>query len=89
MATRKALQQEVTTEAIEFVFDGDTYTIPPARKWPLDVLRAQESGKMLGAVEALLGKEQMKKFEHKPRTIGDLEDLLELAFSASEIDPKD
>jgi len=89
MATKKALEQEALSTEIKFVYDGDEYTIPPAKQWPLTVLRAQESGRMLGAVEALLGAKQMAFFEKRHSTMGELEDLLDLAFEAVEVDPKD
>jgi len=88
MATKKAYQAEASNTSTEFVFEGETYTIPPAKLWPLSVLRAQEDGKMITAIELLLGKDQMAKFESKPRTMGDLEDLLEVAFASVEVDPK-
>ncbi len=88
MSTKKALQQESENNEIVFEYDGEKYTIPPARQWPLAVLRAQEESKLLGCVEALLGKEQMAKFESKPRTMGDLENLLNVAFESVEVDPK-
>lgn len=88
--TKKALEQEVSTEPVVFEFDGVEYTVPHPRKWPLAITRAQESGKLLGAVEKLLGKKQFAQFDpDEDRTMGDLDDLMVKMFEAVDIDPKD
>lgn len=88
MATKKVLENEATQTEVTFTFDGEDYTVPTPRKWPLDVGRAQENGKVVTVVELILGAKQMKKFESKPRTMGDMDDLIEALFDKVEIDPK-
>ena len=89
--TRKTLQAEVQAEttAATFTYDGVEYTVPAAKDWPLTVIRAQENGKMLAAIEALLGDKQWAKFESTPRTMGDFEKLVEALFDATDLDPKE
>jgi len=93
MATPKkvtALEAEVKNLDITFEFEGETYTVPTPRRWPLSVLRAQENGKALGAVERLLGKAQYDKFDPKgDRTMEDLDFLMEALMAAAELDPKE
>lgn len=86
---RTVLEKEAANDNITFKYDGVTYVVPPARKWPLKVVRAQEQGRVIECVERLLGKEQMEKFEKKERTMGDLEDLMEALFEAADVDPKE
>jgi hypothetical protein len=87
---KSAPEKEADKNApIEFEFDGEKYTIPAVRNWPLKVARAQEAGRAVESIETLLGKDQMERFESKDRTMGDLEDLLEAAFAAVNLDPKE
>lgn len=75
MATRNSAQAEATNSPIEVEFDGETYTVPPAREWDLDVLEAYEDEKIVATVRGVLGAEQYAKFRSKRRTVGELEDL--------------
>ena len=86
---RTVVQKEAENESITFDYDGETYTVPPAKKWPLKVIRAQEENRVIACVEGLLGKEQMAKFEKKERTMGDLDDLMTALFDAADLDPKE
>jgi hypothetical protein len=88
--TKNALEAEVLNAPVTFTFEGVKYTVPNAKNWPLTVVRAQENGKMVGAIEILLGPKQSKAFDPDgTRTISDLENLLKALFDASEIDPKE
>lgn len=63
---------EATSAPIEFEFEGENYSIPPASEWDLDALEAWEEGKVATLVRALLGPEQYATFRSVPRTVGDL-----------------
>lgn len=86
---RTVLEKEAANENITFQYDGVTYVVPPAKNWPLKVVRAQEENRIIACVEGLLGKDQMAKFEKKERTMGDLEALMTALFDAVELDPKE
>lgn len=91
MATPKkvsALEAEAANLDVTFEFEGETYTVPPAKRWPLSVFRAQENGKGVGAIETLLGKQYSKFDPEGLRTIGDLDNLLAALMTAVEADPK-
>ncbi len=66
---------EALGESLSFDFDGDTYAVPPAREWDLDVLEAYEDGRIAATCRALLGPAQWETFRSKPRKVADLEAL--------------
>ena len=85
MPTKKtAAQVAAETKEIVFEFDGVTYTVPPAKTWPLEAQEAEEAGQFATALKEILGEEQYKKFKKKPRTVGDLEDITTELFKAVE-----
>lgn len=77
MATQNSAKSEALDEKIEFEFDGDTYEVPPAKEWDLEVLESYEDGMIATCVRALLGEEQYAIFKAKKRSVGDLNDLFE------------
>jgi len=84
---KKNLSDEQSDQPIEFKYDGETYTAPAMKLWPLEVLEAQESGKNALAVKELIGMKQYNKFKAKPRTVADLGDFLEAMVNASGVTP--
>src|SRR5678815_3066538 len=68
MATRKAVETEAVNSEHTFEYLGDNYDIPPAKKWPLDAVEAQENGKMIAFLRSLLG-DQYDVLRKKVNTI--------------------
>lgn len=68
---------EALSAAVSLTYDGETYSIPPASEWDLDVLEHFEEGRVLALVKALLGPDGWARFRSKPRTVADLTDLME------------
>lgn len=66
------VQAEATGEPITFEFEDESYTIPAANEWDLDVLEAFEAGQIVKTTKTLLGDEQYAKFKAPGRTVGDL-----------------
>jgi len=85
--TENPAKTEALGKEISFEFDGETYTVPPAREWDLDVLESYENGMIATCVRAVMGEEQYDRFKSEPaeggerkpkrRTVGDLNDLFE------------
>lgn len=82
MAVKDAVKAEATPTEVSFKYDGEDYTVPAPKVWPLEVIEAQESGKFATCVRALLGENQYLKFKRTPRTLSDLEQLTDAMFSA-------
>jgi hypothetical protein len=53
-------------------FNGETYAVPPADDWDLDVLEAIDESRMTTALRALLGDEQYVKFRTTNKKVRDL-----------------
>lgn len=73
---------EATGAEVLFEYDGETYVIPPAREWDLDVLESYEDGKIASTCRALLGPVQWATFKSKRRTVTSLEELFDALQSA-------
>lgn len=83
-----ALDAEANKKDVEFEFEGIKFVVPHPKRWPLKVERARENGKLLLAIETLLGS-QYKKFDpDEERTNEDLDGLVEAMFAAIDLDPK-
>lgn len=88
MANTRALKTEARKAPVNFTYDSVEYTVPTAKRWPLKVLRAQQSGDFLGSIELLLGEDQWKLFDPEgERTVEDLEGLVEALFKAVDVEP--
>lgn len=86
----KALDVEANKKDVVFEFDGVEYTVPNPKRWPLKVQRARENGKLLAAVELLLGDKQWNKFDPDDSRVNeDLDGLVTALFEAVDLDPKD
>lgn len=91
--TETNLEKEVkaTTEESEtsvVTYDGVEYNVPSTiRLWPLEVIEAQEEGKSLAMIKALLGPEQFATFrkghDGKQRTFGEFTDLSDALIKAA------
>lgn len=75
MALKPPAKVDAIGETIDFDFDGDTYTVPPASAWDLDAIEAFEADKMTTCVRLILGQAQYAKFKAKPRNVADLRNM--------------
>lgn len=66
-----------TMHAVEF--NGETYDVPPAEDWDLDVLEAIDESRMTSALRALLGDDQYDKFRLTNKKVRDLGAFFETA----------
>ena len=59
---------------------GLTFTVPPAKDWPVEVYEALEDDKVIGATRQLLGPEQWAAFKASTPapTLADFQTLSEL-----------
>lgn len=83
VAVAKAEAEEAD---IIFVYDEEEYTLPHPKLWPIEAVEAQEEGRMIGVLKALLGEAQYAKFKRKQRTVQDINDLMEASFKAVDTD---
>lgn len=60
-------------------FKGDTYAVPPADDWDIDVLEAIDESRMTAALRSLLGDEQYAKFRASNKKVRDLGAFFEAA----------
>lgn len=72
-------KNDVTGEAFAVEFNGETYEVPPAEDWDLDVLEAIDDNKLTHALKALLGADQYAKFRAANRKVKDLGSFFEVA----------
>ncbi|WP_458085815.1 hypothetical protein [Streptomyces malaysiensis] len=79
MATKK----DATGESTSFEFGGDTYNIPPAEEWDIDVLEAIDDQKLTHAIKALVGDEQYALFRKSNRTVKALGEFMQAATEAA------
>lgn len=86
MTTKKAVEKEALERDTVFEYEGDTYTIPPAKKWPLEVVEAQEKMRILEFVKNLLGEEQYVTLRSKVKTLGDLDDFVLTMYEEVNVD---
>lgn len=78
MTAKTPAEAEAREEALEFEFEGTTYTVPAPNTWSLDVLEAYEEGRIVAVVKGVFGEAQYAAFKAaKPRTVGDLTALFE------------
>lgn len=72
-------KNDATHAPHSFEFNGDTYEVPPADDWDLDVLEAIDESRMTVALRALVGDEQYKTFRAKNKKVRDLGAFFEAA----------
>lgn len=86
MTKKETLEKESTVENITFEYEGDSYTVPPGKQWPLECVEAQEEGKLTACVRALLGEKEYKKLREKCKTVADFDDFMNALFDALDLD---
>lgn len=90
MSNKKSVETAVETEAkgldVEFEYEGETYVFPPARKWPLEVIEAQENMKLMKFTKELLGEDQFATLRKTVKTVGDLDDFITKLFEKLDVD---
>jgi hypothetical protein len=69
-----------TPHSVEF--NGDTYSVPPADDWDLDVLEAIDEGHMTTAMRALLGPDQYATFRASNKKVRSLGEFFDVAGKA-------
>jgi hypothetical protein len=72
----RAARKEAAGVGFKFKFGGRSYTCLPAKEWPIEVMGSLGDGDMVGALEMILGADQMEKFMANKPTSGDVEDLM-------------
>lgn len=84
MAKNTVVKDE--TKEITFSYKDVEYKVPAPKLWPIEVVEAQESGRNLGAFKELLGDEQYKTFRKSIKTMGDLDEAMEVLLEAVELE---
>ena len=72
----RAQRREAAGDPSEFVFGGDTFTVPPSSEWPISVRDSLTGGDVVAAMKEILG-EQWETFSGHGPTIGDVTALLD------------
>ncbi len=80
------IKDEVQETDTTFEYDGNSYVIPPAKKWPLDAVEAQEEGKMIGFIKALLGDDQYKTLRKNTNDLSQLDEFVGAMFESLGVD---
>lgn len=70
-----------TDIAVEF--NGETYQVPTAEGWDLDILEAIDDGRMTHALKALIGADQYALFRKGNSKVADLGKFFETAGKQS------
>lgn len=82
-AQKKAAKLEAEGAAVDFEYLGESYTVPPFKKWDLDAMEAYEDGKILSCIRAVLGPDQWKVFKAGKPNMGDFDDFCGALFEAT------
>ncbi|MET8880557.1 hypothetical protein [Streptomyces rubiginosohelvolus] len=77
-----ATKNDVTGTPSAVAFNGETYMVPPAEEWDIDVLEAIDDQRITHAVKALLGEDQYATFRKSNRKVADLGQFFEVAGKA-------
>jgi predicted pyridoxine 5'-phosphate oxidase superfamily flavin-nucleotide-binding protein len=72
-------KNDVTGKAHAVEFNGDTFAVPPAEEWDIDVLEAIDENKLTHALKALLGEDQYATFRVTNKKVKDLGAFFEVA----------
>lgn len=83
---KEASADEIVKNGVTFDYAGYTYTVPPGKEWPLEVVEAQEDGRMLGFVKELLGKKDYAEMRKTCKVTQDLNDFLDAMLGAIDLD---
>ncbi|WP_333731763.1 hypothetical protein [Streptomyces sp. IBSBF 3010] len=74
-----ATKNDATGTPTPVEFNGDTFLVPPADDWDIDVLEAIDDQRMTHALKALLGDDQYATFRKTNRKVADLGKFFEVA----------
>lgn len=74
---------DATDQPVTFIFDGDSYTVPPVAEWDLDILEAVEAQTFTVAARHLLGDKQYAAFRKTHTKVADLNGLFEVLGEAT------
>jgi hypothetical protein len=77
-------KNDVTGDPIAVEFNGETYMVPPADQWDLDVLEAIDDQRMTHALKALIGDDQYALFRKGNRKVSDLGEFFTTAGKAAD-----
>ncbi|MFF1812388.1 hypothetical protein ACFVXW_25305 [Streptomyces sp. NPDC058251] len=77
-----ATKNDATGTPTPVEFNGDTFLVPPADDWDIDVLEAIDDQRMTHALKALLGDDQYATFRKTNRKVADLGKFFEVAGKA-------
>ena len=72
----RAARREAAGKGFAFTWQGGEYVCLSAKEWPVTVLSKLAEGKVVEALQQILGDEQSEKFMAGEPTSGDVEDLI-------------
>jgi hypothetical protein len=72
----RAARREAQGVGFKFMWGKKAYECPPAKEWPMAVTGLLSEGKLMEAVEGILGPKQFATFMKGNPSMGDLEDLM-------------
>ncbi|MFI7009968.1 hypothetical protein [Streptomyces sp. NPDC050145] len=75
-------KNDATGKPTTIEFNGDTYEVPPADEWDIDIVEAIDEQRITHALRALLGDEQWAKFRKTNRKVPALGEFLTAAGKA-------
>ncbi|GAA0627344.1 hypothetical protein HPO96_36990 [Kribbella sandramycini] len=82
-SNRNAARAAATTGKVTFTHKGKTYTIESAEHWDVDVLLLFEQGKVISAVNAVLGDRQWDVMKSTGRKAADVGEMMEAIAKAT------
>jgi hypothetical protein len=77
-----ATKNDATGMPTSVEFNGDTFLVPSAEDWDIDVLEAIDDQRMTHALKALLGDDQYAAFRKTNRKVSDLGKFFDVAGKA-------
>lgn len=75
-------KNDATHTPFKVEFGGETYLVPPADDWDLEVIEAIDDQRLSHAMKALLGEEQYATFRKSNRKVSSLGAFFEVAGKA-------
>lgn len=72
-------KEDATGTGTAVEFNGDTFLVPPAEDWDIDILEAIDDQRMTHALKALLGEDQYAKFRKTNRKVTQLGEFFAVA----------
>lgn len=67
---------------VDIEYAGETYSVPAAEDWDIDVLEAIDAQRATVALRSLLGDEQYKEFRARHTKVRELNEFFALATEA-------